>query len=136
MGERESNSPAVLHQLTGEAAPRAASEAARAFADAAGLDALDADRLCIVAEELVMNAVEHGGATRAALSFALEGGSVSIGLSDNGAPFDMGIAPSDIVRKDRGGGAGLALIRAWTKLLSSRRSDEANLLMLSMPLRK
>jgi anti-sigma regulatory factor (Ser/Thr protein kinase) len=113
----------------------AACEAARAFAEAAGLAAVDADRLCIVTEELLTNVLEHGGATRARLSFALEEGSVSIGLSDNGAPFDPGTAPTEIVRQERGGGAGLALIRAWTNLLSSGRTDGINRLKLSMPLR-
>jgi anti-sigma regulatory factor (Ser/Thr protein kinase) len=133
--KRESDPPGALYQLAGTTAVRGACEAARAFADAAGLDEGDAGRLCIVAEELVTNVIDHGGATHAQLAFALVGGNVRIELTDSGKPFDPRTTP-DPVRTERGGGAGLAIVRTWAQMLSYQSAAGSNRLTLVMALRR
>ena len=136
MGERESNSANARHDLFGNAAPRAAAEAARTFAQAAGLHDADADRLCILVEELVANVVEHGDAATAQLGLARMGGTVCIDLADTGTPFDIRNAPPRTTPKARGGGAGLDIIRAWAEVESYVQEVGTNHLKLVMPLRE
>jgi len=135
MDGSESKSPGASYELTGQAAPRAACEAARSFAGDAGLHILDADRLCILVEELVANQVEHGGAASTHLGLTLEGQNVRIELTDTGAPFDLRTRSSGSQIPERGGGAGLAIVQAWARVLSYRRAAGVNFVELLMPLR-
>jgi anti-sigma regulatory factor (Ser/Thr protein kinase) len=102
--------------------------AARAFAG----DGEAADRLAIVTEEWVANVVEHGCAppeSLIVLSFARSGGALRLAVSDAGVAFDPTTAADDGPNLERGGGAGLAMIRAWCAL-SYRRAGGRNRLEL------
>jgi anti-sigma regulatory factor (Ser/Thr protein kinase) len=135
MGGRESNSLVIT--LGGEDAVHAATAAARSFAAEFGLGHDDTARLCIVIEELVTNLYEHGGVSggdRVKLAFASEPGGVRIVLDDPGIAFDPRGTASGAV-PDRGGGAGVNLVRAWTQILDYRSIGGVNTLSLLLPLR-
>ncbi|MBW8812250.1 MAG: ATP-binding protein [Caulobacterales bacterium] len=111
--------------------------AARRFAEAARLDPTAADRLAIVVEEWVGNVVDHGGAapgSRIDLALARERSLVRLTVSDAGAPFDPRTAGFEGPNLERGGGAGLALIAAWTRVADYRRRGGRNHLVFEMPL--
>jgi anti-sigma regulatory factor (Ser/Thr protein kinase) len=108
--------------------------AARRFS--ADLPARLADRLAIIVEELVENLVEHavqppGAVIR--LGIRIEAGRVWLTLVDEAAPFDPRRAMPTSTPA-RGGGAGLALVRAWTRIEGYDREAGCNVLKLSMPL--
>jgi anti-sigma regulatory factor (Ser/Thr protein kinase) len=106
------------------------------FADQAGLGAEAGDRLAIVVEEWVSNVVEHGGPPtegRIVLSLERSAGAVRVTASDAGAPFDPRLAAFEGPNAERGGGVGLALIQAWTKVASYRRSAGRNRVVLEIP---
>jgi serine/threonine-protein kinase RsbW len=95
-----------------------------------------ADRLAIIIEELVENLVEHavqppGAVIR--LGIRVEAGRVWLTLVDEAAPFDPRSAAMMPIPA-RGGGAGLALVRAWTRIEGYDREAGCNVLKLSMPL--
>lgn len=119
--------------------PLATLEAAQAavddFVDGCGLDGRAAARLSVVVEEVIANALRHGGARR--IAFALDHGSGGVRLSfeDDGQPFDP-TAEREFrgPDTDTGGGVGLALIRSWGRQLRYTRNDGRNLLSLTLKL--
>ena len=123
--------------LTADAgAVGAACDAARAFAEDAGLSDDTGARLCIIVEELVTNLVEHAGLTAQdllLLDLAWDGRAVTLALSDPGPPFD----PRDATQGDRppprGGGAGIAMVKAWSHIESYVRLGGINRLTLRLP---
>jgi anti-sigma regulatory factor (Ser/Thr protein kinase) len=111
--------------------------AARAFAEEAAVGADAADRLAIIVEEWVINVVEHGAAAPGSLivlRLERRGGIVRLTASDAGVPFDPRAANFEGPDLDRGGGAGLALIRAWSRIASHARRGGRNRLVLEMPI--
>lgn len=110
----------------------------QAFCAARTLEAPIAARLAIIVEELVTNLVEHGGVEEDdEIELTLEGGdgAIRIGLGDSGRAFDpRDSAPTGEI-PDRGGGAGLDLVRAWAEILDYRSRDGWNRLDLRMPAR-
>jgi serine/threonine-protein kinase RsbW len=122
----------------GPVAVMQAATATRDFAAAQGINGDNAARLAIVVEELVANVVEHARLPAAALirlDLAQDAGRVRITLEDDGAPFDpRGVASPLDLPPERGGGAGLAIIRAWAIIESYARVGENNRLVLGLPL--
>ncbi|WP_235536285.1 MULTISPECIES: ATP-binding protein [unclassified Sphingomonas] len=112
-------------------------EAARLFGVDARLGAGDAARLAIVVEELVANLVEHGGAAAIGaieLSLAWEaGGPISLVLVDGGIAFDPRGADAGAAIPERGGGAGLNLVRAWATIVEYRSDGDRNRTEVSIP---
>ena len=105
----------------------------RRFAEAAGLSPDAADRLAVVMEEWVANIVEHGAAdARSLIVLRLErvGEGVRLTLSDAGVAFDPRKAQDNGPNLDRGGGAGIALIRAWCEIEAYERRRGRNRLVL------
>lgn len=110
-------------------------EAAQAF----GIDralALDhAARLSIIVEELVFNLVEHGQVGEEGLVELVlthENGVVGIALSDSGVAFDPRDAESEEEIPERGGGAGIDLVRAWAEIVDYETGAGRNRLLLKM----
>ena len=106
---------------------------ARRFAEAAGIEAAIADRLAIVVEEWAANIVEHSAAAPGSLIVlrierAREG--VRIAFTDAGVAFDLRAAEDTGPNAERGGGAGIALIRAWSEVEDYRRRGGRNRLVL------
>ncbi|WP_293906394.1 ATP-binding protein [Phenylobacterium sp.] len=108
-----------------------------AFAGRAAIGDAASDRLAIVVEEWLINVIEHGQAdpgSRIALWLQRDGDLVRLTVSDAGRPFDPREAVFAGPNEERGGGAGLALIRAWTRIAAYRRRAGRNRLVLEMPL--
>jgi serine/threonine-protein kinase RsbW len=106
---------------------------ARRFTVAAGLRDDAADRLTLLVEEWVANIVEHGAPTPGSLIvLRLEeaDGRVRLAFSDAGIAFDPRTVEDLGPNLERGGGAGIALIRGWSDLESYARRAGRNRLVL------
>ena len=133
------NNPALTREAVfdaGEAAISKAITVAHEFVAecAAGADAQA--KLAIVVEELVANIVEHGAcAPGSTISLRLSalGGDIGVTLSDEGCAFDPRLAERPDAPPERGGGAGLALVRRWARIVDYSRADGRNLLTLVIP---
>jgi serine/threonine-protein kinase RsbW len=139
MGARESNSGQLHCTVTGAGAVGDAVSAARTFAVLQGIGDSDVSRLCVVVEELVANLYEHGGVARGDsvdLSLSRAPGGITIVLADPGQPFDPRTAPPSKPRPDRGGGAGINMVRAWTRLVDYSAQPNGNRLELLMPVQR
>jgi serine/threonine-protein kinase RsbW len=137
MGARESKSGRLDCSFAGDNIVVEATTAAREFAVEQGMARDDGSRLCVIVEELVANLHEHGGlSSNDAISLLLvrvpEG--LTIVLSDPGRPFDPRTATSNRPRPDRGGGAGIEIVRAWTKFVDYGVQPGRNRLELLMPI--
>ncbi|WAC22687.1 ATP-binding protein [Blastomonas sp. SL216] len=107
---------------------------AQAFSAEHSLAPVQGAKLAVLVEEAVTNVYEHGGAERGLcgwLALERDPAGVCILLADNGCPFDPRAAEmSDMPNMERGGGAGLAMIRAWAEIADYRREEGFNLLEL------
>lgn len=102
-----------------------------------GLDLADGDRhrLAILIEELLANLFDHGtGDVIALLRLERTSDRVHLTLEDEGAPFDPREAGPAEPNEERGGGVGLALVRAWPETLSYWPGPPSNRLDLSLRL--
>lgn len=112
--------------------------ATQQFVDQCALEPGHAARLAIVVEELVMNLVEHGGIGEDGLielAMTHDGEVIHIVLSDTGPAFDpRGGASPDAEIPERGGGAGIDLVLAWTEVLDYETHTGRNWLRLRMSL--
>lgn len=110
----------------------------RAFVEQAGLTRDDAERLAIVVEEWIANLVEHGAppaGSRIGLRLARRPGAIRITMTDAGRAFDPRTASFDGPNPERGGGAGLELMRAWSRVAAYGRRAGRNRLVLEMTIR-
>jgi len=108
--------------------------AARAFAAACALGETATDRLCVVVEEWLSNVVEHGEpapGSRLMMHIARGAAGLTLTLTDAGQPFDPRATPAfEGPNPDRGGGAGLELVRAWAQIADYRHSRGRNRVVL------
>jgi serine/threonine-protein kinase RsbW len=91
-----------------------------------------ADRLVLVAEEWVINILDHGGAapqSRIVLMLSAPDGRLRLTISDAGRPFDPCTVEDAGPNLERGGGAGIALIRTWCEMRYARRGGRNRLLL-------
>ena len=133
----ESRKDRTICRLAGADAVTQASDAARAFGEMQWLSEEETARLCIIVEELVTNLHEHGGVSldeEITLALASEPGRLIITLTDPGTPFDPRQPRSQTDPPDRGGGAGLDIIRSWAVITGYDVTDEGNRLELLLPL--
>jgi serine/threonine-protein kinase RsbW len=136
MSSRESYPESMTCLLQGPLAVGDAVAAARGFAETCELASQDIARLCIVVEELIANLYDHGGLTDAdqvELRLAAEPDGIRISIADHGTPFDPRTVPPNPERPDRGGGAGIELVRAWARILSYEVTSEGNRIELLLP---
>jgi serine/threonine-protein kinase RsbW len=88
----------------------------------------------VVLDEVVMNAVTHGGATCIVLALTLETGVAVLAVEDDGAPFDPLAAepPKKATRLEDAspGGLGLRLIRHYCQDMAYQRTGGTNRLTL------
>ena len=135
---RESNPDSQFFRLSGDGAIRKSSDAARAFGEAQWLADDELARLCIVVEELVANLYDHGDLTdrdEIELGLVAEPEGIRVSIADPGAPFDPWTAKPKVERPDRGGGAGIDIVRAWAKFISYGSSPGGNRLEFLLPIR-
>jgi anti-sigma regulatory factor (Ser/Thr protein kinase) len=137
MGTRDSDLDSLTRRVRGKEAVTQASDAARTFGSAQWLGDEELARLCIVIEELVANLYDHGGLTEAdevEISLISESDGIGVVLVDRGVPFDPWEAPMPVETPDRGGGAGIGLVRAWAQFVDYRITEQGNRLELLLPL--
>ena len=128
----------MTRRLKGSDAIRQAADAAREFSEAQWLSEDEAARVCIVIEELVANLYDHGGLTekdQVELSLASEPDGIRVIIVDRGEPFDPWAAPLHPQRPERGGAAGIPIVRAWAQFVGYDVTPEGNRLELLLPLR-
>lgn len=128
----------VAYNFSGPGAVADAVAAVQSFTRATAIDRDSADRLAIIVEELVANIFDHGSLAPGQcveMTLARLGKEVSLTLQDPGNAFDPRAweAPDTVPPAD-GGGAGLALVNAWTRILSYESAGEMNRLELIIPL--
>jgi len=107
--------------------------ATRRFARSNGLPQATADRLAVIVEEWVANVVEHGcprAGSLIGLRLERAADSVRMTFTDAGIAFDPRAAEDTGPNLERGGGAGLALIRSWAEIEDYRRRGGRNRLAL------
>ena len=137
MNTRESGKDRTTCRISGTNAVTQASDAARAFAEAQWLGEDEVARLCIIIEELVANLYDHGGVGReeeVILSLASEPKGLTITIADPGKPFDPRQPRGKNDPSDRGGGAGIDIIRSWALITGYEVTDKGNRLELYLPL--
>ena len=108
----------------------------RAFVEQAELSRDAAERLAIIVEEWVANLIDHGAPpqnSRIVLRLVRTGEAIRITVSDAGAPFDPRDATFEGPDLERGGGVGLELMRAWSRVVAYGRRGGRNRLVLEMP---
>lgn len=132
-------SPCALHArpAANRAAVGRALALVHAFVGQAGLSRDEAGRLAIIVEEWIANVVEHGAPlpdSRIGLRLARGAGAIRITMTDAGRPFDPRKATFENANLERGGGVGLELMRAWSRVLVYERRAGRNRLVLEMPL--
>ena len=111
--------------------------ATRRYALDLDLEARDLARLCIVVEELITNLCEHGVCERdreITLELLRHPSGLGLVFEDNGAPFDPRTASAADDVPQRGGGAGLRLVRAWADIVGYESGDDGNRLELMLTL--
>lgn len=112
--------------------------AAEAFAAAETLPEIALNRLRLALDELAMNAVSYGKATRLTLSLDVESGRLIAELADDGAPFDPTDAPAPDL--DAGiderpiGGLGVYLVRTLMTSVAYRYAEGMNRLRMELTL--
>lgn len=107
--------------------------AVRAFAGGCALSDAATNRLALVVDEWLANAVEHGRpapASRLVLRLDRDAACVRLVVTDAGAAFDPRAAVSDGPNLERGGGVGLELVRAWAEIEDYRRRRGRNRIAL------
>lgn len=111
--------------------------ATRAFCAQADLGRDATERLVIVVEEWIANLVEHGAppaGSRIGLRLAQAPGAIRVTVTDAGCPFDPRQDAFKGPNLERGGGAGLELLRAWSRVAAYGRRAGRNRLVLEVPL--
>jgi serine/threonine-protein kinase RsbW len=111
-------------------------EFVRAFIISANCGADAEARLAIIVEELVANIIEHGNPapdSDITLELAAIGADIGLTLTDSGITFDPRDAEISDMIPERGGGAGLALVRTWAHIIDYERAEGRNVLRLVIP---
>jgi len=97
-------------------------------------------RAQLSAEELLLNAIEHGGRDPLSASVTLEAlpERLRLTLQDDSAPFNFFDAPErnidQTIETARPGGWGLELVRRFAQVISYRRVDNRNVIVLDFTL--
>ena len=138
MGIRDSIPGPLRGTFSGAIAVHEATQAARRFAADAGLDATEASHLAIVVEELVTNFYEHSGVgvdATIAVELLVADGELVLTLVDTGPPFDPRSLTLSNQVPERGGGAGLKLVRSWASAIDYQQREGSNRLTVRLPRR-
>ena len=93
-------------------------------------------RLAVVVEELVTNLHEHGGVKaedQFSIAMRLTASEIELVLVDSGNAFDPRVADLGAAVPDRGGGAGLKLVRAWASDIDYSTEAGENRLAVRLP---
>ena len=133
----ESEAAADAWLVADETAISRAVRVAGRFAAQHDLEAEAATRLAVVVEEWIANVVEHGGgadSARIVLRLRLSHGLIRITVSDAGRAFDPRVVAFHGPNRERGGGAGMALIASLCRVVDYERRAGRNRLVLELSL--
>ena len=133
MNARESNSNETTRTMRGDGVVKGALEMSRDFSARHGLHDEDVARLCIIVEEIFVNLHDHGGLDAGhlvTLTLRREPKGVRVVVIDPAPPFDPRWVTDLEPRPARGGGAGIAIVRAWTEFIDYSATTEGNRLEL------
>jgi serine/threonine-protein kinase RsbW len=112
----------------------AAIDHAKAFIAEASCSAEAESRLLVLIEEAVSNIIEHGKApagSKIRIELAAKGADIGMAITDAGMFFDPRTHHTGaILISERGGGAGIALIKAWSKAIDYEAANGCNTLRL------
>lgn len=93
-------------------------------------------KLAIIIEELVTNALHHGGKGQdflLLLELKEDNGAIRVRMEDNGMAFNpLAVPPIKTPDPVTGGGIGLAIVHAWAKDACYDRGNETNSLGLTL----
>ena len=136
MGHRRQFSAFVTKDSNPSVATRHALKFAREFLAEHEYEPRLQVKLAIIVEELVTNALQHGGKFQD-LSLLLDlcprEGCVELKLEDNGPAFDpLAVPPVKGPDPRSGGGIGLAIVQAWAEEAQYTRSPRVNVLELTL----
>lgn len=137
MDAGESNSNEMNCTVVGRDAVSQATVAARAFGEAQWLSEDELARLCIIVEELLTNLYEHAGLTEqheVRLTLQSEVGGIRMVITDPSPPFDPRLKQGASQQPERGGGAGIDIVRAWAEFVDYCATKDGNRLELFLPL--
>lgn len=137
MGARESDPDDMTCTVRGGESVSEASLAVRAFGEAQWLSEDELARLCIIIEELLTNLFDHGGLTddhEVTLTLQSEPGGIRIVIVDPAPPFDPRPVRATSQQLERGGGAGIDLVRAWAEFVDYSATGDGNRLELLLPI--
>jgi serine/threonine-protein kinase RsbW len=135
MGGCESSKTIALSFAT-EARLRDVLEIALAACSTLPIPAQNIARVAIIVEELLANIYDHGCMRPGgvvALRLIAEAAAVRLILEDPGQSFDPRDAPADAPVPERGGGAGINLMRSWAKIIAYDARPDVNRLELLIP---
>ncbi len=121
----------------GKAAIGEAAAGARAFGEAQWLGEEEIARLCIIVEEWFANLFDHGGLTEkeeVRLEIATDPAGIRMVITDPGQPFDPRSLSAMVEVPERGGGAGIGIIRGWARIVDYDVTSGGNRLELLLPL--
>jgi anti-sigma regulatory factor (Ser/Thr protein kinase) len=124
--------------LSGPTAVHDATAAAREFAESGMVEESDVSRLVVVVEELITNLYDHAGLgseDQISLDLSLTEVDLKLVITDSGRPFDPGSADNGDLPQ-RGGGAGLKLVRAWASQIRYQSAQGRNRLVVHLPVRR
>ena len=111
-------------------------EFARGFLNETSLETRTKVKVAVIVEELVSNALRHGGGNRDValwMSLAKVGDGIALEIEDDGATFDPSDAPAfTSPHPSTGGGIGIAIVRAWSKDMVYARRGNHNVLSLKI----
>jgi len=79
-----------------------------------------------VAEELVLNAFEHGGARSVIMQADAPDDPLQVIFEDDGASFDPSAPVAETARASHARGLGLNLVRAYTRSIAHERIGDRN----------
>jgi anti-sigma regulatory factor (Ser/Thr protein kinase) len=117
-----------------------AQAAVDAFAAAQALDATTRRRLAIIVEELLSNVIDHavhGRDIALGLDLQTAEDGIAITIDDDSLAFDpRTVAPPELPNADRGGGVGLAIVKAWADIVSYDSESGRNRLVLRLRSRR
>jgi anti-sigma regulatory factor (Ser/Thr protein kinase) len=134
------NNPALtakIRLLVDGSTTRKALELVRDFVTRAQCGSDAEAKLSIIVEEMVTNIVEHGAPppdSEITIELSAIGTDIGLTLSDAGTFFDprTADAPAELP-PECGGGAGIALVLSWSRVISYARIDGRNVLTLVIP---
>lgn len=120
----------MTHRLDGAAGLRALAAAVDDFAAGCGWTAADAMAVQVSLDEMLSNALKHGGADGVTVALASDAGTIRVVVEDDGAPFDPLSGPRGAqARTGAGieiGGRGLRMTQGLMNGIDYRRDGRIN----------